>query len=375
MLVEQYGKLMQEGGDPRLDRYLGTKTMQRLKGKGTFCGMDYVGIPSLQPVEFYSRFEHSKNIAYNASSLYQDERDEFLKIALAGLFHDAGTKCFAHANSYRTGDILKQEKDELDVRSVLLMDEELLTYLKEDGVDLEDVVDYSKYPILDKPIPALCMDRLDGGILGTCLFWAHTHTLEEIKALLGMAGYLESTNGMCVDLSSERCRNFTGEMVLAEGRYTAYFEDFFRAIHIYSSKLLTKESRYMMEVLGLTLNYYEDMGVIDESMFFSLSEKEMISRILDSRFRDVWRDVTSFDQVRYAKDMEDGLAFISKPKIRQCNPLVLSAHLNLCEIDGISGEFYRELNPLYEDIELTDKPITGNLSDSTVKTLVKYKRR
>ncbi len=375
MLVEQYGAMTKESADPRLERYIQTKTMQRQKGKGLFCGMDYVNIERLKPIEYYSRLDHSKNVAYTTSTLYMNERDAGFKIALAGLFHDGGTKSFAHANSYKSGDILKQEHDELDLRSVLSKDEELLTYLREDGISLDEVVDYSKYPILDKPIPALCMDRLDGGILATCLFWAHTHTFEEIKKLWLMAGYLENTNGMCVDTSSERCRNFSGEMTLMEGENTAWFEDFFAAIHVYSSLLLTKESRYMMEVLGLTLNYYEDMGVIDEKTLFYLSEKENIERILDSKYGDVWRDITSFDKVSYATDTDTGLTFVSRPKIRQCNPLVISAHLNLSEIDGIAGDFYRELNPIGDMVADTIKPITGNLSASTVKVLSKYIRR
>lgn len=48
--------------------------------------------------------------------------------------------------------------------------------------------------------------------------------------------------------------------------------------------------------------------------------------------------------------------------------------MTVCEIDNISGEFYRELNNLYDPISLTDKPITGNLSKHTVKQLSKYKR-
>ncbi len=373
MLVEQYGKMTKECADPRLERYIQTKTMRRLQGKGVFCGMDYVNLKEIKPIEYYSRLEHSKNVAYTTSSIYKEERDEFLKVVLAGLFHDVGTKCFAHANSYKTGDILKQENDELDVKSILLQDEELMTYFKEDGINLDDITHYSKYPILDKPIPALCMDRLDG-ILGTCLFWAHTHSFEQIRELWNMAGYLENTNGICVDTSSERCRNFTGEMALSEGENTACFEDFFEAIHVYSRLLLSKESRYMMEVLGLALNYYEDKGIIDEHSLFYLSEQENIENIVSSPYRDIWLDITSFDKVWYVKDENECLSFISKPKIRQCNPLIVCAHLNLCEIDGIAGEFYRELNPLGEAVVLTDRPITGNLSHYTVKTLSKYKK-
>ncbi len=84
MLVEQYGTMTKEDADPRLERYIKTKTMQRLKGKGVFCGMDYVNIQKLKPIEFYSRLEHSKNVTHSTSSLYKDERSKFLKIALVG---------------------------------------------------------------------------------------------------------------------------------------------------------------------------------------------------------------------------------------------------------------------------------------------------
>ena len=48
--------------------------------------------------------------------------------------------------------------------------------------------------------------------------------------------------------------------------------------------------------------------------------------------------------------------------------------MEVCEIDSISGKFYRDLNNLSEDINLTNKPIIGNLSNETVKVLSKYKK-
>ena len=128
-----------------------------------------------------------------------------------------------------------------------------------------------------------------------------------------------------------------------------------------------------MEVLGLTLKYYEDIGVITEKDLFELSEQEIISKILDSKYSAILKDVLSLDRVSYATKEDTGLVILSKPKIRQANPLCFGK-MEVCEIDGISGEFYRELNNLYEDINLTDKPITGNLSKETVKILSKYKK-
>lgn len=364
MLVEQYNNLNKENSNSVLDKYFNTKTLQRLQGKGLFCGMDYVGIKSLRPVEYYSRYDHSKNVAYTAWKLSED-----LKTSLTGAFHDVGSLSFAHVNSFKKGDGLNQESDELSVKDVIEKDEELLEYLHDDGIMLDEVIDSKQYPLIDKKIPSLCLDRVDG-ILATCLFWAKSHSFSEIESLYNMLTYFENLNGMNYNLLNNRFKNFKGEIVLSEYAGTEY-EDFFKAINTYSKLLLTKEDRYMMEVLGLTLKYYEDIGLITEKDLFEFSEQEILNKILSSKEKNILEDVLSLEKVSYATSEDKGLVLISKPKIRQANPLCVGS-MEVCEIDNISGQFYRELNDLYEDIFLTDKPITGNLTKETVKVLSKY---
>lgn len=368
MVVELYNELNKENANRRIDKYLETKTLKRLQGKGIFCGMDYVGIKELVPIELYTRLDHSRNVAYTASKLTDD-----FNIVLAGLFHDVGTLSFSHVNSFKKGDALTQEDDELDVRKVISGDEELLTYLHEDKINIDDVVDASKYPLIDKKIPCLCLDRADG-ILTTDLIWTHIDSFDKVKELYSMLCYIESLNGMVVNSLSSRFKNFNGELFINEHFTETDYEDFYSAINIYSKKLLSKESRYMTSLLGLTLNYYEDIGLFTDKDLFDLSEEEIIARIKDSKYKDIWQDVTAIDKVSYAKDLDDGLALIVKPKIRQTNPLCMG-QMCLCEIDDVAGEFYRELNDLYNDIELLDRPITSNLSNSTVKILSKYRRK
>lgn len=367
MLVEKYNNLNKQNSNSTLDKYFETKTLQRLKGKGLFCGMDYVGIKNLVPREYYSRYDHSMNVAYTAWKLSED-----LKVALAGAFHDVGSLSFAHVNSFKKGDALRQESDELSVKSVLLEDPELLEYLYQDGVNIDDVIDASRYPLIDKKIPALCLDRVDG-ILATCLFWAKTHSFQEIEHLYNMLTYFESLNGLECDWSNDRLRYFNGEIVLSE-YYDAEYEDFFKAINVYSKLLLTKEDRYLMEIMGLTLKYYEDIGLITERDLFYMSEQEIISKILNSKYSGVLKDVLSLKEVSYADKTDTGIVLVSKPKIRQANPLCWG-QMEVCEIDGISGDFYWELNDLSQDILLTDRPITGNLSHETVKVLSLYKNK
>lgn len=371
-MLERYNKLYRTNypgklDNSKLERYFNTITLQRLKGRGMYCGMDYVGVPKLIPREKYTRYDHSKNVSYSGWTLSED-----LKVALTGAFHDVGTLDFSHVNSFKKGEGLTQENDELDVKTILNKDEELLQYLYEDGLTVDDVCDYSKYPLLDKEIPALCLDRVDG-ILSTCLFFAKTHSYEEIEKLYYMLTYFENLNGMVIDLTVDRLKNFNGEIVLSEYG-DAYYEDFFKAISCYSKILLSKESRYVMELFGIVLRFYEDVGVIENNDLFNLSEDELIGKILDSKHKDIWLDFTSMDKVRVAlPNQRKGLILYSKPKIRQANPLCFG-QMTVSEIDGISGDFYRELVNLYKDIENTDKPLVGNLSESTVKVLTKYKK-
>ncbi len=366
MLLEKYNQLNRDNSTDKIDKYFDTKTLQRLKGKGLFCGMDFVSLELLKPSEYYSRFDHSRNVAYTAWKLSED-----LATTLAGAFHDVGSLSFAHVNSFKKNEGLTQEHDELSIEAVLKEDEELLSMLEEDNIKLEEVTNPKRYPLIDKSIPALCLDRADG-ILATCLFFAKTHSFEDIRNLYYMLGYLENLKGMSFELNNKRFQNFNGEMIIDETNQ-AEFEDFFKAIHEYSSILLTKEDRYMMEILGLTLRYYEDINLISEKDLFYLSEQEIINRIMDNKHSSVLRDVLSIERVRYATPTDSGIIFISKPKIRQANPLCCCYH-DVCEIDGISGEFYRELNPLGEAIQLTDKPITADLSTQTVQILSRYKK-
>lgn len=136
-----------------------------------------------------------------------------------------------------------------------------------------------------------------------------------------MLAYFENLNGQCVGIFNSRFENFIGEMALDEG-YDAEFEDFFRAINIYSKLQLTKEDRYFMELLGLALNYYEDIGTIQEEDLFHLSEQEIINKIFDSIEKSVLEDILSLEEVRYATPEDNGIVVVTQPKISQCTPYV-----------------------------------------------------
>lgn len=170
-----------------IDKYLKTKTLKRLKYVTQFCGCDYTKLYS--PLFCYTRFDHSLVVAHMTWHFTHDKKE-----TIAGLLHDVGTPCFAHAIDYVFGDYLNQESSEKDIILIIKKDKELMEYLKEDNIDLEDLNDLSKFPILENKSPNLCTDRLDG-VLHSAYIWLHTHDIESIKEVYEDLIVLETLEG------------------------------------------------------------------------------------------------------------------------------------------------------------------------------------
>ena len=172
--MEQYTELFIDETYPDfIDKYLKTKTMNRLKYVTQFCGSDYTKLYS--PLFLYTRFDHSLVVAHMTWHFTHDKKE-----TIAALLHDVGTPCFAHCIDYVFGDYINQESSEISIADMIEKDKEILKYLEEDGLTINDFATYSNYHILENKSPKLCTDRLDG-VLHTCYIWLHTNSLEQIK--------------------------------------------------------------------------------------------------------------------------------------------------------------------------------------------------
>ena len=170
-----------------LDKYLNTKTLQRIKWVTQFCGCDYTKLYST--LFLYTRFDHSLVVAHMTWHFTHEKKQ-----TIAALLHDIGTPCFAHTIDYVFGDYMKQESSEKQITELILKDEKLVKCLEEDDIFIADLEDLSKYPILENQSPKLCTDRLDG-VLHTCYIWLHTNKLEEIKEVYDDMTVLTNEDG------------------------------------------------------------------------------------------------------------------------------------------------------------------------------------
>ena len=64
-------------------------------------------------------------------------------------------------------DYEKQESTEEYTENILRKDRYLLKCLKEDSININDIIDFKRYPIVDNDRPKVCADRIDGVILFT----------------------------------------------------------------------------------------------------------------------------------------------------------------------------------------------------------------
>ncbi len=145
-----------------IDKYLNTKTLNRIKNVTYFCGCDYTKL--YNPLFLYTRFDHSLVVAHMTWHFTHDKLE-----TIAALLHDVGTPCFAHCIDYVFGDYMNQESSEKEIPDMIDKDKELLDYLNEDGITLENLAKLEQFPILENKSPQLCADRLDG-VLSLAIF-------------------------------------------------------------------------------------------------------------------------------------------------------------------------------------------------------------
>ena len=161
-----------------LIKYLKTPTLLRLKKIGYFCGMDYASKDIYNFSEYITRYDHSLTVSLLVYKLTKNKI-----AAIAGLFHDISTPCFSHVIDYMNKDYQKQESTEEYTEKILRSDKYLNKCLAEDGIRIDDIINFKKYTVVDNDRPKVCADRVDGVIL-TGLGWTKNIQKEDIKNIV-----------------------------------------------------------------------------------------------------------------------------------------------------------------------------------------------
>ena len=135
--------------DPKVLAIIAGPTFQRLKG------VRQAGPSAFAfPFKTVSRFEHSLGVFLLLRRLGASEREQ-----VAGLLHDISHTAFSHAVDFVFSSEHQDHHEEL--KPVFLGRPDIVKALSALGFAPPEFYDDSVYPLLERPLPGLCADRLD----------------------------------------------------------------------------------------------------------------------------------------------------------------------------------------------------------------------
>ena len=258
--------------------------------------MDYASKDIYNFLEPINRYDHSLTTAKLTWYLKKD-----FNAMIAALYHDIATPCFSHVIDYMNKDYATQSSTEEKTKELLEKDKYLLTLLKKDNINLNDI-DFKKHSIVDLERPCLCADRLDGIFL-TSLFWTKKMTINDIKNILtNTTIYLNENHQEEIGFKN----NQIGKLVLKNNDL----------IDLYCH---SNEDNFMMELLANITKQAIQKNIITYNDLYILSEKELINKFINSKDKTIlnlWLKFTTIKQ----KDINK--FELPNVKKRVINPLI-----------------------------------------------------
>ncbi len=260
MLLQYYLEQLQYKNMPDyLYKYLKDPRLLRLRNVGYFCGMDYASKKIYNFQELISRFDHSLTTALLTEQVTNDKRQ-----TIAALYHDISTPCFSHVIDYMNQDYAKQESTEEYTEEILKRNKYLKKCLEEDHIEIDDLINFKKFSIVDNERPKCCADRLDGIIL-TGMAWTKDITKEDIFHILNDITIFKNEEG------NQEIGFQKDSVVLRVMEVNQRIDSFCHS----------KEDHYMMQLLAditklaLEKKYfnYEDLYRYNELQLFHLLKK------------------------------------------------------------------------------------------------------
>jgi HD superfamily phosphohydrolase len=103
----------------------------------------------------YSRYEHSLGVFLMLRKLGANLDEQ-----VAGLLHDVSHTAFSHVIDWVSGDPTKESYQD-DHLLEIIKNSEISTILFENGFDYKNISTPENFPLLEKPAPSLCADRID----------------------------------------------------------------------------------------------------------------------------------------------------------------------------------------------------------------------
>jgi len=142
---------VEEVNEPVLVELIKSQPMQRLKS------VSQMGIPDkYHSIKNFSRYEHSVGVMILLKKLGANEKEQ-----IAGLLHDISHTAFSHLIDWVIGKVGGDENFQDEQHKNFMNSKTLSKVLRKYKFNPEEIFNYKRFGLLERPIPMLCADRVD----------------------------------------------------------------------------------------------------------------------------------------------------------------------------------------------------------------------
>lgn len=274
--------------EPLIQELFESETLQRLKKVNQY-GASFYRFSHLTT----TRFEHSVGVYYLLKKFNAPREEQ-----AAGLLHDVPHTAFSHVIDFVFGGPESSSFHE-EFHEFFLHDSDAVKILEKHSIDWHHVYQMHRFPLLERQLPDICMDRLD--YFFRDMFTDKKMTVPEINKIIDdmvrVENHVAFENKDIAKMAAEKFR---------EGDDT-----------LWSNSLQATLYRMFAEVIKIAL--FDN--IITFRDLFSTDEK-VYDKLLASKHKNILRRLEQINDLKVQEDKED-YDYHIKTKIRIIDPYVV----------------------------------------------------
>ena len=305
--IKDYFKILEPDFPEWLNEYMDTKELLSQQYISITCGTIYSDL--FESDFFFSSLDHSVAVALIVWHFTHDKKQ-----TLSGLFHDIATPVFKHCVDFLNGDYMAQESTEDLTTEMIKNSKEIMTLLKRDKINVEEVDNYHLYPIADNDTPKLSADRLEYS-LSNALFTYKLLDFESIKEIYDNIE-IQSNEENEIELgfkTKKIARNF----VKVTSRLSVIYRE--------------DRTRYSMQLLADILKRLSNENKISKKDLYELKESDVISIIENSKYNNIFNIWKNAKKVKISKEEPKDVYYVHHgAKVRYIDPLFNGKRISKC---------------------------------------------
>lgn len=305
--IKDYFKILEPDFPEWLNEYIDTKELLSQQYISVTCGTIYSDL--FESDFFFSSLDHSIAVALIVWHFTHDKKQ-----TLSGLFHDIATPVFKHCVDFLNGDYMTQESTEDLTTEMIKNSKEIMTLLKRDKINIEEVDNYHLYPIADNDTPKLSADRLEYS-LSNALFTYRLLDFESIKEIYDDIE-IQSNEENEIELGF-RTKKIARNFVKVTSRLSVIYRE--------------DRTRYSMQLLADILKRLNNENKISKEDLYKLKESDVISIIENSKYNNIFNIWKNAKKVKISKKEPKDVYYVHHgAKVRYIDPLFNGKRISKC---------------------------------------------